>query len=88
MGTKNRFSVEKYLSSTQLQNLKEINESTSADSKFVSFLLSALFIESVLKQSSYRGGASNFNQKCHLALDSTKLELMKSITNLFYTFCE
>lgn len=76
--TKKRISVAKYLSSTQLQNLKGINDSPSADSKFVSYLLCALFTESVLKESSYCGRSSNFNQKRHMALDSTRLELMKS----------
>lgn len=78
MATKNNFAVEGYLSSIQLENLKEINKSPNADSKFISSLLCALFKESVLKKSSYRGCASNFNQKRHLALDSTKVELMKS----------
>lgn len=71
--------IGEYLSSIQLENLNEIDPSPTADAKFVSLLLCVLFKESVLKQSSYRGGASNFNQKRHSPLDSTKIEFMKSM---------
>lgn len=69
------------LSPVQLRNLKEIDGSESADSKFVGLLLGALFETSILKVSSYRGGSSNFNKKSHLALDKVKLQIVKSMRN-------
>lgn len=53
-------------------------EKTKAlDSSFVSVLLTALFGEDVLKESSARGGKSNFNKTSHKALDANKLTFIK-----------
>lgn len=71
--------IYEYLSSTQLENLRDMDKSSNSDAKFVGSLLCTLFKESVLKKSSYRGGQSNFNKTRHLPLDSGKIEVMKSM---------
>lgn len=67
------------LTSVQLQNINDIDKSKNSDSKFVGYLLCALFESSTLKLSSYRGGSSNYNKKNHLALDANKVQLIESI---------
>lgn len=57
--------------------LKSMGTRKNLDSKFVSVLLSAVFGDDVLKESSAGGHKSNFNNVSHPALDSKKLKFVK-----------
>lgn len=62
-----------------IEELKAMAKSKTLDSSFVSSLLTAVFTDDVLKESSAGGGQSNFNKVSHKALDSVKLKFIKGI---------
>lgn len=68
-----------WLSKLQMETLENIEPSSKDDSKFVDFLLTALFDESVLKISSCGGKQSNFNKTSNAPLDKSKLEVLSSM---------
>lgn len=47
------------------------------DGSFVSYLLQCIFGANVLKNSSAKGGVSNFNGNSHEALDAVKLKFIE-----------
>lgn len=53
---------------------------TDFDSRFISILLSEVFGDSVLKESSAGGRRSNFNDISHNALDAIKLKFIKGVS--------
>lgn len=54
------------------------------DSNFVSILLSAVFGDDVLKESSVEGKKSNLNNASHKALETKKLKFIKGSFFCFY----
>lgn len=65
------------LTTDDIAKLKTMAKNKSFDSNFVSVLLSAVFGDDVLKQSSAGGGISNFNNVSHRAFDAGKLKFIK-----------
>lgn len=62
-----------------IKTLKIMENTVALDSKFVSTLLSAVFDDEVLKESSAGGHKSNYNDVVHKALDGKKLKFIKGI---------
>lgn len=60
--------------------LKSMEKTVALDSKYISILLSAVYGDDVLKESSAGGKKSNYNDLSHKALDGKKLKFIKGIT--------
>lgn len=56
------------------------------DSNFISILLSAVFDDDVLKESSAGGRKSNYNNVSHEALDPIKLSFIKGLNFIQFLF--
>lgn len=57
--------------------LAEFETTEIADSKFVYYLLDALYDKEELKSSSFRGSKSNFNGISHEQLDPMRLSIIE-----------
>lgn len=62
-----------------IKALKGMANTEALDSKFISLLLSAIFGDRILKDSSAGGRKSNFNDVSHKALNEKKLKFIKGI---------
>lgn len=67
------------LTSDQIRKLSCMSKSTEFDSMYVGYLLSVVFGDNVLKISSAKGTASNFNSVRHSPLDPIKLSIIESM---------
>lgn len=65
------------LSGDQVRKLKSMNKSATFDSTFVSYALSTIFGDVVLKVSSAGGRPSNYNSIRHNKLDENKLNFIR-----------
>lgn len=63
----------------QIRKIKAMNKSAQFDAKFVSYILSVVFGDDVLRISSAKGSGSNFNGKRHMPLNAIKLSLVESM---------
>lgn len=64
--------------------LAEFGTTEIADSKFVYYLLDALYDKEELKSSSFRGSKSNFNGICHEQLDPMRLSIIEGMYYILY----
>lgn len=65
------------LKAEHINQLKAMGKSKGSDSMFVSVLLSAVFGDEVLKESSAGGRQNNYTKTSHKALDANKLKFIK-----------
>lgn len=65
------------------EQLAPISSSAENDSQFINCLLDSLFTSTELRSSSYYGNPSNYNGKCHFALDVLKLEYINRKSNIY-----
>lgn len=65
------------LDEVHMENLKQIDSSEKADSKFIFYLLETMFTKEELKLSSVNGKRSNFNGVSYQKLDPIRIMAIK-----------
>lgn len=75
------------LKSETKRKLKHMVNSEALDSNFISILLSDVFGNDMLKESSAGEGKSNYNNSSHKALEKEKLKFIKS-KNSNSSYCD
>lgn len=67
------------LKQDQIRKLKNMNKNPSFDSTFVSYVLSAIFLDDELKTISIGGRRSNVNDTLRTQLDPNKLSFVRGM---------